>query len=134
MSAAANSPAGEPLPAARPGRTKEEKPMEWLKRNAKAVIGSLIILILIEAVVSWYLIDQFRENYLSADEAINIALADAGRSEEDVEKLDVALKTKKGQAWYVVEFTEASPPGRTLEYRVDAATGEILDSGIAPAG
>ncbi|MBO7667831.1 MAG: PepSY domain-containing protein [Firmicutes bacterium] len=108
--------------------------MEWLKRNAKAVIGSLIILILIEAVVSWYLIDQFRENYLSADEAINIALADAGRSEEDVEKLDVALKTKKGQAWYVVEFTEASPPGRTLEYRVDAATGEILDSGIAPAG
>ena len=32
--------------------------MEWLKRNYKTVTGTLVILILIEIVLAWYLIER----------------------------------------------------------------------------
>ena len=102
--------------------------MEWLKRNAKTVIGILIILILTEAVLAWYLIGQFRENYLSGDEALAIALEDAGYARDDVRKIDIDLETEKGTAWYEVEFELSEPPGTEFEYRIDAETGAILSA------
>lgn len=101
--------------------------MEWLKRNGKAVIGALVILILLEAVVAWYLIGQFRENYLSGEEALAVALADAGLSRDDVDAPDIALKTKKGEAWYEIAF--GADGARTL-YRVNAETGEIVSKQV----
>ena len=97
--------------------------MEWLRRNYKTVVGTLIILILIEAVIAWYLIDRFRENYLSGEEALAIALTDAGTASDEVRGTDVRLKTEQGRAWYEIAIETA---GATYQYRVDAETGAIL--------
>ena len=100
--------------------------MAWLRRNAKTVVGVLVILILIEAVLAWYLIEQFRENYLSGDEALQIALTDACVQRDDVRGVDIDLETERGTAWYEIEFALKNAPGATYAYHVDAETGAIL--------
>jgi len=102
--------------------------MEWLRRNYKTVVGTLIILILIEAVVAWYLIDRFRENYLSGDEAFTAVLEDASLSRDAVGTPKIKLETEKGEAWYEVTFTLTGEAGATYRYRVNAETGEILSA------
>lgn len=97
--------------------------MNWLRRNAKTVIGALIILILIECTVAWYMVQQFRANYLSGSEAAAIALADAGLEREETADLSVKLANRDGQAWYEVVFTAG---GAEFAYRIDAESGEIL--------
>ena len=97
--------------------------MEWLRRNYKTVVGALIILILTEAVLAWYLIGQFRENYLSGEEALAIALEDAGLCRDDARDTDIDLETEDGRAWYEIEIETSDA---VHEYRVDAETGEIL--------
>lgn len=97
--------------------------MNWLRRNAKTVIGALIILILMECALAWYMVQQFRENYLSGDEASAIALADARLEREEASGLSVKLAHKDGQAWYEVAFTAG---GVEFAYRIDAESGEIL--------
>lgn len=101
--------------------------MEWLKRHYKTVTGALLILILIEGVVAWYLVEQFRQNYLSGEEALAIALEDAGLKREEVRKPDIDLETDHGRAWYEIELETG---GVVHEYRVDAETGEILSAHI----
>lgn len=101
--------------------------MAWLKRNYKTVVGALIILILIEAVITWYLIQQFRENYLSGEEALAIALEDAGLSRNDARDTDVDLETRQGKAWYEIEIETSDA---VHEYRIDAETGEILSARV----
>ena len=97
--------------------------MDWLRRNAKTVTGALVILILTECAVTYYLIQQFHENYLSGDEAAAIALADARYARDDVDKLKIKLGHKSGEAWYDGSFTADGTP---LIYRIDAESGEIL--------
>lgn len=99
--------------------------MDWLKKNYKTVTGALIILILIEAVVAWYMIEQFRQNYLSGDEALEIALADAGVLRDEARKTGIDLKTKQGRAWYEVRI---ETEGGSYAYRIDAETGEVLSA------
>lgn len=102
--------------------------MAWLKRNAKTVVGVLVILILIEAVLAWYLIQQFRENYLSGDEALQIALTDADLSKDEVEDIDIDLETEHGTAWYKVEFEVEKDTKIAYEYQIDAENGTILSA------
>ena len=102
--------------------------MEWLKRNAKTVIGALVILILVESVLAWYLIQQFRDNYLRGDDALQIALEDAGVSRNAAKDVDIDLKTKRGTAWYEIAFEGSS--GTTYRYSVDAETGAVLSMQI----
>ena len=97
--------------------------MEWLKKNYKTVTGTLIILILIEVVIAWYLIEQFRQNYLSGEEALTIALTDAGIARADAKKTNIDLETKAGSAWYEIEIETG---GGTLRYRIDAESGAVL--------
>lgn len=99
--------------------------MAWLRQNYKAVIGTLVILILTEAVIVWYLIRQFHENYLSGEKAAAIALADARLKPGEAQSLDIRLKTKRGDAWYTVTF-ETRDTSEAYEYRVDAESGNIL--------
>ena len=99
--------------------------MNWLKKNYKTVTGALVILILIEAVIAWYLIEQFRANYLSGDEALTIALEDAGVPREDARRTDIDLETEQGRAWYEIEIETSDA---VHEYRVDAESGEILSA------
>jgi len=99
--------------------------MDWLKKNYKTVTGALVILILIESVIAWYLIAQFRENYLSGDEALTVALADAALTREDAVKTKIDLKTRQGRAWYKITIETSDS---VHEYEVDAETGEILSA------
>lgn len=102
--------------------------MDWLKRNYKAVVGGLVILILLEIVLAWYMIEQFRANYLSADEAVGIALEDASLTREEAKEPRVKLETKQGKAWYTVELELVDA---VHQYKVDAGTGEILSRTVA---
>lgn len=102
--------------------------MEWIKRNAKTVIGALVIVIMIESVLAWYLIQQFRDNYLRGDDALQIALEDANVPRDTAQNVDIDLKTKRGTAWYEIEFEGNS--GTTYRYSVDAETGAVLSMQI----
>ena len=102
--------------------------MEWLKRNAKTVIGALVILILVESVLAWYLIQQFRDNYLRGDDALQIALEDANVPRDAAQHVDIDLKTKSGTAWYEITFEGDS--GTTYRCSVDAETGAVLSMQI----
>ncbi len=97
--------------------------MEWLKKNHKTVIGGLVILILLEMTISWYLIHQFRDNYLSGNEALAIAAEDANLEQAEIRDTDIDLHTGKGKAWYDIEITVS---GQTFLYQIDAETGDIL--------
>ena len=100
--------------------------MEWLKRNYKTIVGALIILIALEAVLVWYMIQRFHENYLSRDEAVSVALADAGLEREHAGEAKIRLNSSKGEAWYEIEFPAADGSGSTYHYLIHAETGEIL--------
>ena len=103
--------------------------MELTRDSLKPLVTFLIILILFEVVIVWYLIQQFHENYLSGDDALGFALADANLSEDAVDGIDIKLKHKSGEAWYNIEF-DAGDPAVSYSYQVNAETGEILSAEI----
>ena len=80
--------------------------MEFLKKNYKHIIGVLIILILMELAVSYYLITQFHANYIGRDEAISRFLAEENLSQEDVSDIKVKLAHRDGDAWYEIEYSQ----------------------------
>ena len=102
--------------------------MQFIRKNYKLIITFLIVLILSELAVSYYLIERFRENYLSKTEALTVALSDAGLEETDVRDTEIEFRHKDKQAWYEVEFEQAAPPCLDYTYSIDAETGEILFS------
>lgn len=102
--------------------------MRFIRKNYKLIITFLIVLILSELAVSCYLIERFRENYLSKTEALTIALSRAGLRETDVQDTEIEFKHRDGRAWYEVEFEQTAPPRFDYTYSIDAETGEILFS------
>lgn len=102
--------------------------MRFIRKNYKLIITFLIVLILSELAVSCYLIERFRENYLSKTEALTIALSRAGLRETDVQDTEIEFKHRDGRAWYEVEFEQTAPPSFDYTYSIDAETGEILFS------
>lgn len=99
--------------------------MEYVRKNYKTLVTFLILLILLELVAVWYMIRQFRENYLSGPEALAVALTDAGFGEAEVRDADVDLKHKSGSAWYKIEFERGDTE---YVYEIDAETGAILSA------
>ena len=102
--------------------------MQFIRKNYKIIITFLIVLILSELAVSYYLIEKFHEAYLSKTEALTVALDCAGLRETDVRDTEVKLRHRDGQAWYEVEFEQTAPPCLEYTYSIDAETGEILFS------
>ena len=100
--------------------------MEFIRKNFKVVAGSLIILILMELAVAYYLVTQFHETYMRGPEALQIAIEDAGVEEAAAEGASVKLGHKSGAAWYNIRFEEGST---VFTYQIDAENGEILSSG-----
>ena len=102
--------------------------MQFIRKNYKIIITFLIVLILTELAVSYYLIERFRETYLSKTEVLTVALDRAGLRESDVRDTEIEFKHRDGRAWYEVEFEQTAPPCFDYEYSIDAETGEILFS------
>ena len=60
---------------------------------------------------------------IGKDAALQIALADAALTRDQVADIDIELERNPGSAWYEIDFES----GRTeYEYRIDAYSGEIL--------
>ena len=102
--------------------------MQFIRKNYKLIITFLIVLILSELAVTYYLIERFRETYLDKTEALTVALSDSGLRETDVRDTEIEFRHKDGRAWYEVEFEQTAPPCFDYEYSIDAETGEILFS------
>ena len=96
--------------------------MGFLKRNYKHIIGTLIILILIELAVVYYLTTQFHERYIGKDEAVERILEEEGIDENDLSGLKVKLRTRRGDAWYEISFDK---DGTDCSYKIDAENGEL---------
>ena len=64
---------------------------------------------------------------ISREEALNIALADAGLTEKDIYDLDLELDRDRGIWHYDVDFERN---GRDYDYEIHAVTGEILHKKI----
>ncbi len=62
--------------------------------------------------------------YISADEALQIALANAGTTKEAVKGLEVEMDHEHGKMIFDVEFDLENTE---FEYEIDAKTGEILE-------
>ncbi len=62
---------------------------------------------------------------ISADEAINIALKDAGLTKNQIRDLDTELDRDDGVLHYDVDFEK---DGKDYDYEIDATTGKILKS------
>ena len=70
------------------------------------------------------------ENAIGKGAAKVIALADAGLSAEQVEKVRARVSESDGTAVYKVHFTYE---GQRYSYRIDALSGEILDQKVSDA-
>ena len=102
--------------------------MRFIRKNYKLIITFLIVLILAELAVTYYLIERFRETYLDKTEALTAALSDSGLRETDVRDTEIEFRHKDGRAWYEVTFEQTAPPCLDYTYSIDAETGEILFS------
>lgn len=63
------------------------------------------------------------ETKLTRDDAINIALKDAGLTREEIQDLDAELDRDYGTVHYDVDFEQND---RDYDYEIDADTGKIL--------
>ena len=70
------------------------------------------------------------ENAIGKDAAKEKALADAGLSAGQVEKVRARVSESDGTAVYKVRFTY---DGQRYSYRIDALSGEILDQKVTDA-
>lgn len=60
---------------------------------------------------------------IAKNEALQIALTDAGLTKDQVVDVDIELERNLRSAWYEIDFES----GRSeYEYRIDAYSGEIL--------
>lgn len=60
---------------------------------------------------------------LTKEQALNIALTDAGLTKDEIRDLDVELDKEFGKAHYDIDFEKGTTD---YDYEIDAQTGEIL--------
>lgn len=64
-------------------------------------------------------------NYISTQDALDVALKAFGASRDAVRDIDVELEYRRGQTFYEVSFEQGQ---YDYEYYIDATTGNILKS------
>jgi len=94
-----------------------------MKKVLKALAIVLLLLLIIGGAIGGYLIYRHKHLYIGGDEALRIALADAGISPAALRDKDVEFESNRNGAWYDVDFDTF---GMDYEYSLDARTGEIL--------
>lgn len=94
-----------------------------MNKTRKAIIPVLICLLIIGSGIGGYFIWRHNELYIGSDNALMLALADAGLQRASVHDVDVDFEKERSSAWYDVEFETHA---LKYDYIIDAATGEIL--------
>lgn len=85
-----------------------------------AIVAALLVLV---AVI--LLIGVLGGKRISKSEALQAALNDAGLTQNQISDVSVDYEREFGSSWYEVEFESG---WKEYDYRIDAATGEVLSS------
>lgn len=89
----------------------------------KKVLIIVLVLVLIGCAIGGYFIYRHNTMYISKDQALEIALDDAGLVVPDLKKHDIDFESTRYSAWYDVEFKTHTTE---YDYTIDASTGAIL--------
>lgn len=100
-----------------------------MKKAVKTTLIVLIVIIVIGLCIGGYFIWRHNSMYISKNEAIDIAINDAGLSRSLVYDIDAEFEKSHGQAWYDVDFQNHE---LEYEYVIDASSGSILSSSALP--
>lgn len=92
----------------------------------KKTVIIILILVLVLGALSFALLSMASDGKISKQEALEIALSDAGVDVKQLTEKDVDYESELGNKWYEVEFETLN--GTEYEYRIDAFSGEILAS------
>lgn len=96
-----------------------------MKKFFKTIAVIFVFLLVLGGAVGGYFIHRHNSMYIGRDEALRIALNDAGVDASAIRDRDIDFDSGYGSAWYDVDFETA---GMEYEYSLDAVTGEILYS------
>ena len=91
----------------------------------KKAIIIIVAVILVGAAIAGFCVWSFNSKYISSDEALNIAVADAGFTLAEVGDTDIDFEKYNGSATYEVDFEVGFTE---YKYILNAETGEIIDS------
>ena len=101
--------------------------MKSEKKRRRRLIILLIILAALIGILIWQYVDNHREDWMTRDEALHIALRDAGTREGMIFDLHVDLE-RDGSLYYKIRFSDHTG---IYSYSVDAHTGKILNKSFA---
>ena len=91
----------------------------------KKVLIIIIAVVLVAAAIAGFCVWSFNSKYISSDEALNIAVTDAGFTLAEVGDTDIDFEKNIGSATYEVDFEVGFTE---YKYILNAETGEIIDS------
>ena len=89
----------------------------------KKILTILLVVVVIGAAIGGFAIYRHSSTTIGRDEALRIALEDAGTERSKVYDVDIEYE----HGYYEVDFETA---GRDMQYRIDARTGGILSAGM----
>lgn len=99
-----------------------------MKIYTKIIIAVLAVVLIAGGIVGGFMLGS-RDQYISKQQALDIALKDANVELRDVLERDVELEREHGRAWYEVDFDVI---GRDYSYVIDPVSGQILGGGSEP--
>lgn len=95
---------------------------EFIIKNRKTICGFLIILILFEFLIVFIMIQNYKENYLSQEDAISAVMNEMNITKDQVTNLESEFDTNDGTAWFEITFIHNNI---TYNYKVDAESGAV---------
>lgn len=92
----------------------------------KKTVIYILVLALVLGALAFVLLSMASDGKIGKQEALAIALSDAGVDVKQLTEKEVDYESELGNKWYEVEFETLN--GTEYEYRIDAYSGEILAS------
>lgn len=100
-----------------------------MKKTVKTSLIVLALLVVVGLCIGGYFIWRHNSMYIGKNEAIDIAINDAGLSRAQVYDIDAEFEKSHGQAWYDVDFNSQA---MEYEYVIDAVNGSVLSRFSSP--
>ena len=89
----------------------------------KIILIVCLCILLVAAIAVGFFAWRSASSRIGKDRALAIALEDAGLSRADVRDVEVDFEREYGLSFYELSFEQGF---KDFEYRIDAASGEIL--------